>query len=98
MSALDVPVQVPIPNLLRELQPELGLSYLVIAHSIDVVEYVADRVAMMRVGADRSARRTHRSAGCAWPGLHTRAGRRRPGWSGCPLADAPLTFLTVVFS
>ena len=49
-SALDVSVQAQILNLLRELQATLGVSYLFITHNIGVVEYLADRVAVMRGG------------------------------------------------
>ena len=49
-SALDVSAQAPILNLLRELQSELGVSYLFITHNIGVVEYVADHIVVMRAG------------------------------------------------
>ena len=50
VSALDPPVQAQIINLLLELQQQLGLAYLLIAHDLRLVERVADRVAVMYLG------------------------------------------------
>ena len=49
-SALDVSVQAQILDLLRELQQELGIAYLFITHNFGVVEYLADRIAVMDGG------------------------------------------------
>ncbi|MDD5428157.1 MAG: ATP-binding cassette domain-containing protein [Candidatus Omnitrophica bacterium] len=50
VSSLDVTIQLQILNLLKEIQKELGITYLFISHDLRVIKYMCDRVAVMKQG------------------------------------------------
>ena len=89
VSALDVSVRAQVVNLLQDLQQELGLTYLFIAHDLSVVRHISHRIAILYAGRLVELAPTEAGLRAPAPPVHRGAAVERPDPRSAGAAPAP---------